>query len=288
MRHFLAHSLVVGIFCGGVWVALLIEPVVADDQALLQADRAFLEAVDKTDKAALSNLLDADFTWTDSDGNTQTRAQVLQDLPKLGAGDEGGAEVKSYTYAEVGVIEANRGKAHALRVWVKRPAGWREIVYQTVNSLDAPPSFTPGAGNNCENPCKSVPFKPKDEREREVIAAYEHLESAAVVHDAAKFSACVGEEFAAASSNGDKMFDKRTRMADFNRSKMGGVAPTPLVSARMFEFGNTVIMTSLHRPDRGRPLHVTRVWVKRDGKWVETVSYQTAIKSEPTRTGAQR
>jgi hypothetical protein len=284
MRRFITHSLVVGILCGRVWLALSNEPVIAaDNQKLLQADRAFLEAVAKTDKMALGKLLDADFTWTDSDGRTQTRAQVLQDVPKLGISDGDGAEVRNYTYAEVGVIEANRGRAHALRVWVKRPEGWRVIVHQTVTSLDAPPSFSPGAGNNCENPCETVPFKPKDEREREVITAYERLESAAVAHDSAKFSAYVGDEFAAASSNGDKMFDKRSRMADFDRSKMGGIAPTPLVSARMFAFGDAVIMTSLHRPDRGRPLHVTRVWVKRDGKWVETVSYQTAIKAHPTK-----
>jgi hypothetical protein len=36
-------------------------------------------------------------------------------------------------------------------------------------------------------------------------------------------------------------------------------------------------MISRHKPDRGKPLHVTRVWIKRDGKWVETLSYQTAI-----------
>jgi hypothetical protein len=38
-------------------------------------------------------------------------------------------------------------------------------------------------------------------------------------------------------------------------------------------------MRSRHVPDRGKPLQVTRVWVKRDGKWLETVSYQTAIQS---------
>jgi len=37
-------------------------------------------------------------------------------------------------------------------------------------------------------------------------------------------------------------------------------------------------MTSQHTPVRGSPLHVTRIWVKRDGNWVETLSYQTSIK----------
>jgi hypothetical protein len=37
-------------------------------------------------------------------------------------------------------------------------------------------------------------------------------------------------------------------------------------------------MVSEHTPDKGRPLHVTRVWVQRGGHWVETLSYQTAVR----------
>jgi hypothetical protein len=36
-------------------------------------------------------------------------------------------------------------------------------------------------------------------------------------------------------------------------------------------------MISDHVPDRGKPLHVTRLWVKRNQSWVETLSYQTSI-----------
>ena len=58
------------------------------------------------------------------------------------------APVKEYTYGDVGDVQANLGRAHALRVWVKRPAGWRALIYQEVMSLDAPPSFAPGAGKD--------------------------------------------------------------------------------------------------------------------------------------------
>ena len=51
-----------------------------------------------------------------------------------------------------------------------------------------------------------------------------------------------------------------------------------LDSARLFDFPDAVLMTSQHTPVRGSPLHVTRIWVKRDGNWVETLSYQTSIK----------
>ena len=51
-------------------------------------------------------------------------------------------------------------------------------------------------------------------------------------------------------------------MDEFDGSNDAGVAPTPLLSARMFTFGDAVLIVSEHKPDRGKPLHVTRVWVK--------------------------
>jgi len=85
----------------------------------------------------------------------------------------------------------------------------------------------------------------------------------------------------AASSNSNKLANKRGRMEDFDHSKNGGVAPTPLLSARLFDFGDAVLMESEHQPDRGKPLHVTRIWVKRNGSWVETLSYQTSVSAAP-------
>ena len=142
-------------------------------------------------------------------------------------------------------------------------------------SLERPPSFTPGAGKDCENPCKTIPFIPQNDTERQVAAAYSKLETAAHARNSAAFGPMVGDEFIAVSSNSDKMQTKQSRMAEFDRSKDGGLAPTPLISARMLAFGDAVLMTSEHQPDRGNPLHVTRLWVRRAGSWVEILSYQT-------------
>jgi hypothetical protein len=191
--------------------------------------------------------------------------------------NEDDAQPKHFAYGEIGDVQANLGRTHALRVWVKRAEGWKAIVYQEVSSLDAPPSFAPGAGKDCENPCKTVAYLPKNETEQQVISAYSKLETAAMAHNSAVFATLVADEFVAASSNSNKVYDKHGRMDDFDHSKMAGVAPTPLMSARMFDFGDAVLMTSEHQPDRGKPLHVTRVWVKRDGRWMETLSYQTSV-----------
>jgi hypothetical protein len=283
MKRFLRSALVMAIVWGGP--AARRSPASDDGPALLQTDHALEQAFEQADKIAAGQLLDAAFTWTDSAGKISTRAQVLQGFasgsaPKLAMAGPS-VPVRQYTYGQVAVVQANDGKLHVLRIWVKRPAGWRALVYQEVQSLDAPAAFTPGAGKVCENPCKSVPYHPRTSSESAVVASYLALESAAVAHSASEWSAHVADEFVAASSNSDQLLDKPTRMAALEREKMGGLSPTPLVSARMFDFGDAVVMISRHQPDRGKPLHVTRVWIKRDGQWTETLSYQTAIQSAP-------
>jgi hypothetical protein len=249
----------------------------APDQSLLGADRLFVEALANPNTRALEQLLEPEFEWTSFDGKTETRSQVLRNLPKPAITNENDRDLKTYTYGVIGVVQTNLGKTHVLRVWVKRPEGWKALVHQELVSLDAPPSFTPSAASNCENPCRAIPYEPKNETERQVVIAYSKLETAAMARNSPVFATLVADEFVAASSNSNKIADKRGRMDDFDHSKTGGVAPTPLTSARMFDFTDVVVMTSEHQPVRGKPLHITRVWVKRDGHWMETLSYQTAI-----------
>jgi hypothetical protein len=252
----------------------------ADPQpTMLQADHAFTQAVARGDKSAVEKFLDEDFSWTDAAGVTRTKAQVSRELPKPAIANEQDAGLKEYTYGDLGDVQVNAGRAHILRVWVKRSSGWKAIAYQEVLSLDAPPSFAPGAGKDCENPCKAIPYQPKSDVERQVATAYSKLETAAMAHNSVDFSKMAADEFVAASSNSNKIYDKRGRMEDFDHAKSGGVAPTPLTSARMFVVGDAVLMKSEHRPDRGKPLHVTRIWVKRNGGWVETLSYQTSVQA---------
>ena len=165
---------------------------------------------------------------------------------------------------------------------MKRPQGWQAMVYQEVVSLNAPPTVTPGTGKSCENPCKTLPYTPRNETERGVIASYRGLETASVGHDALHWGTHVADEFAAASSYSDVMLTKPERMTDLANGGMSGVAPTPVVSMSLVDFGDTVVMLSKQQPDQGRPLHITRVWTKRDGKWVILVAFQTAIVQQAT------
>jgi len=174
-------------------------------------------------------------------------------------------------------VTSNSGNLYNLRIWVKRGADWQLLIYQDV-SIGAPPTAEAGTGE-CENPCNTVPFQPQSEDEREVITAYQAVERAVTAHDSAAWAAHIADEFIAVTSNSDRPLDKGARMAGLDNQKVAGIAPFPLVSARMFEFGDAMVMISLQQPEHGLPLHVTRVWFKRNGTWLEAYSYQTTIQA---------
>ena len=126
MRCFAKYALPVAIASGAL-VALGLDQrtAAAEDPAALQADHEFLRAAAKGDKEAVGKLLDADFTWTDAQGKTYTKSEASTELPQLDVRDDSDAKVEHRDYGQVVAVMTGRGKAYALRVWVKRPAGWR-------------------------------------------------------------------------------------------------------------------------------------------------------------------
>jgi hypothetical protein len=251
------------------------------DSAVMQADRQFVQAAANADAAAIAKLLDANFTWTDADGKTLTAEEVLRAVPKDALEDESGVEVSERTYGQVGTVNASRGKVHILRMWIQRPEGWRLLVYHEVKQLEQPSTSAGSGVKDCENPCKMVPFQPANDAERAIIASWQALETGVTAHDAEAWAPHIADEFVQISSNSDHVISKAGRMETLNKQKASGVgsAPSPLVSAKMFDFGDAVIMTCLHQPNSGKPVHVSRLWIKRDGKWIMSISYQTAIQA---------
>ena len=265
--------------------------ITADDQALLQVDRAAFGS-GHSSPALNEKVLDPDFTWTDSSGKTLNTSEFLRILSSgkglaresSGKDDasrpDGFRAATAHTYGLVGLVQEDNGKVYSMRIWTRRATGWNLLLYQAV-SIGAPPSAQTGNGT-CENPCNTVPFEPRNEDEREVIHAYQAVERAVTAHDSAAWGAHIADEFFAVTSNSDRPVDKAKRMAGLDNQKVGGIAPFPLVSARMFEFGDVVVMISRQQHERGLPLHVTRVWFKRKGVWLEAYSYQTTIQAAPS------
>ena len=260
----------------------------AQEPTALQADREFVLAAAKGETAAVAKLLDDNFTWTDAQGKTLSRSEVLSSLPIPALGNEAGAEQQRQTRSQVEAIMAGRDKIHVLRLWVKRGSSWRLLVYHEV-ALNRQQAESPGPATSgvstCENPCKTVPYKPRNEAEQAIIASWQALETGVTNHDAAAWAPHIADEFAMLGSNNDHPLTKADRIATLNLQKQTGrgTAPAPLVSAQMFDFGDSVVMTCLHQPYTGKPVHVSRLWIKRDGKWVMSISYQTTIQAAPAK-----
>ncbi len=262
-----------------LWFAIASVPLAsaAQDPALLTADREFVAALSSGNATATTALLDADASWTDEQGRTLGKGEVGKTLPKPAVADENGAAVRRHEYGRVGVVQVDKGPLHTLRVWIKRGNDWRLLAYQEVRSLAAPPTATPGIAGECINPCREVPYAPKSDNERGVIAAYQALEISSHAADASTWGKHVADEFVLVSSNSDRTLSKEQRLEGLRRATKNGVSPTRLVDTQMTDVEGVVVMRGHHAPDNGNTLRVTRVWVKRNNVWQSTLSYQTSI-----------
>ena len=264
-------------FLAFVLLAFAAVPLRADDSAsLLQADKAFVQALVHKDASAAAQLLDADLIWIDATGHRLTRAEVLEKLPAVANAD---VEAPPRTYGETAVVRANRGKMNVLRVWVKRAAGWRSVLYQEV--LQVEKSETPAAKTSveCVNPCKTIPFQPQTANEKEAIASWQGVMRAMAESDADRYSPLIADEFTATDTFHDRPFTKEDRLAQINKQKTTGTraAPQELLSAEMFDFGETVMMVAHEQRPGAKSYFNTRMWVKRDGRWQMLFSFNTQI-----------
>jgi hypothetical protein len=274
----LSFKFAIGILCA-VSVSSVHAPsayAAGDEQALRQADTAAFKSGSPS-PALNDSVLDSNFTWTDPSGKTRNKLEIMEAIRSKEHLSVGTGAIVAHVHGQVGIIQERSEKIYVLRVWIKQDTRWRLLIYQAV-SIGAPASATPDH-EICDNPCNTVPFHPRNADELDVIHTYQAVERAVTAHDSAAWGSHIADDFFAVTSNSDRPLDKATRMAGLDNQKVAGIAPFPLVSARMFRFGDTMIMTSRQQPLHGLPLHVTRVWFKRNGAWLEAYSYQTTIQA---------
>ena len=256
---------------------LAVSPVDTPDHALVQA-------LAKMDKAAVENMLDADFIWTESGGETLGRAKVLASLPKPPLGEENGARATARMYGpEVGAVQVASGKIHVLRIWVKRPTGWRILDYHEVTQRTTPAPPPTATTNDCENPCKGVPYTPVDAAEKGILTSWGQLETAVTKHDPQAWEPHFLDEFVLIASGNTDPVDKAGRMVQLSKAGIGPAPPQLAANpaVKFIHFGDTVVMIAQANPYAGKPAHISRIWVNRDGLWRMAFSYQTTIQSAP-------
>ena len=68
MKRFTPYATAVAMMCACLAATLVAKPTFAAGDPALQADHAWVVAMEKGDTAAINKLTDADFTWIDTDG----------------------------------------------------------------------------------------------------------------------------------------------------------------------------------------------------------------------------
>jgi len=180
------------------------------------------------------------------------------------------------------VVRANRERVQVMRIWARRAEGWKAVLYQEV-TLSGPAQAPAVAGrsgpSDCENPCKTIPFQPETKNEREAIASWQGVMAAMANNDAEAYAPLIADEFTASDTHHDAAFTKSDRIAQIQKQQQSKErsAPSALVSARMMDFGETVLMIAREQRPNAKPYLNTRMWVKRDGRWQMLFSFNTRI-----------
>ncbi len=106
-------------------------------QDVLATMEAWRQATQSKDVAALAKLLHPDLTYSHSDGKTQTRADVLAELPTSGKREIVLHDPQVRVYGDTAIVKANidfinrtSGEAsvahlNVLHVLLKTPQGWQ-------------------------------------------------------------------------------------------------------------------------------------------------------------------
>jgi len=291
MKRTLIRAIAVGLCVFPCWLALSGRRASATDEgaAFHQADKALTDALAKKDAEAAAALLDDRFQWVEANGKIHTKAQVLEDLSDFAADNEGALDVRTVDF--LGQVERVLGIHHNQRfahLWVKNPSGWQAFVFLNIPipaerpDFTAPPNPPTEADKNCDNPCKTLPFKPENAAEEGAMATWFRLKNDEWHPNP--------EDWAAHADDAHETLAPRTDIPKLQHveelaeerklyGENAGSGGSSVLSMRMFEFGNVVIMEAFQgRNPSAKPTSWNlRVFLNRGDGWKIALSAQTNI-----------
>lgn len=291
MKRCLRCSLAAGLLFGAASLALPRLPLASADDALTfrQADKSLAEALANGDKKAAASLLDDRFQWVEANGKIHMKAQVLDDLAPFAADNEGALDVRTVDF--LGQVERVLGMHHNQRfahLWVKNAAGWQAFVYLNIPipadrpDYTAPPRPPTEADKVCDNPCKTLPYKPENAVEEGAMETWFRLKNDEWHPNP--------EDWAAHADDNHETITPRTDIPKLQHvqelaeerklyGENGGSGGSAVLSMRLFDFGNVVIMqASQGRDPSAKPSSWNlRVFLNRGDGWKIALSAQTNI-----------
>ncbi|HET6933024.1 MAG TPA: nuclear transport factor 2 family protein [Candidatus Acidoferrum sp.] len=260
------------------------------DGDAVAADHSFPSALAKADQATAGKLLDPEFTWTDRTGKTRTKSEILPALATLAA--DADADVKVLDAGQIVLIHGSHripsqnASVRFLRVWVKRPQAWQLLVYQETTKAEKNPEKRSGFGapSNglpvaCENPCKSVPYKPDTAAEQEVVCMWQAVERTVLTNDVEAWIPNFTDDFIFVTPDGGAPLNKADRVAMITELRRTNTTliPAEVTSMKVWVLGDAAVMRSEHKPLHGKVLHVTRLFEKHNNHWQIAFGQQTWI-----------
>jgi hypothetical protein len=261
------------------------------EESVAAADRSLAEAMRSADRSLARRLLSLQFSYTDETGRAYSRHEFLADLKDLAPAP--GGDPKLTMYGLLATVTGDRkvadgNSAFFLDIWVKQKGAWRALARQNVVLADgeapvgSPPARGDGKPIECTNPCQTMPYRVRSPAEQDVLNAFLAIEKASIAHDPQEWSKHIADDFKLYRS-GYAPVDKATRIALMERQKQAGgpVTVGEIQAVRLSVYGDAAAMISTQMvPHNSRvPYRATRVWVKRNGQWLLTVSVQTDIQT---------
>ncbi|HEV2102472.1 MAG TPA: nuclear transport factor 2 family protein [Candidatus Acidoferrum sp.] len=256
----------------------------------LAADHSLATAIAKADQVGFAKLLDPEFTWTDRTGKTRSKVEILPLLASLAVDSDAG--IKVIDAGQIVLIHgshripAQNAAVRFLRVWVKRPQAWQLLLYQETNKAEKNPEKRSGFGapSNgqpvaCENPCKTVPYKPDTAAEQEVVSMWQAVEGTVLTNDVEAWTPNFTDDFIFVTPDGGSPLNKtdRINMITELRRTNTTLIPAEVTSMKVWVLGDAAVMRSEHKPLHGKVLHVTRLFEKNSGHWQIAFGQQTWI-----------
>ncbi|HVB59496.1 MAG TPA: hypothetical protein VNE63_24070 [Candidatus Acidoferrales bacterium] len=159
------------------------------------------------------------------------------------------------------------------------------MLYQNVTHSDQAGFPASPGPQDCDNPCKTLPFKGKTAADQATLTGWMHQETGLAMYDSKLWAADVDDDFSMIMPFASKPITKADRIAAINKQKAANLPtpPSPMVALKMYDFGDGALEVAETQLYHGQRQRVIYVWHKRDGQWKLIVTYGTPIDSSPVK-----
>ncbi len=262
----------------------------ATEHEALMADQSLVEAISNKDDFAAQHGLDSEFTWIDRDGRSRTKSDLLGRVALLEAGPESNVAVR--IYGRIAVVTGTHAllpdgaEAFFTRVWIRQLSNWRLLLYQetapgdfSVKKDESLAKLRGSRAGDCDNPCRSLPYKPLSPEAEEIVSSFMAGEKALFEGDATAAGRIFADDALFISPGGEQPAGKAQRIASIRDAQRGegSDAPPAVDSMALWVFGQAAVMSADQESPFGEMLRTTRIWARGASGWQVTFTQQTAV-----------